>query len=333
MSIAGIHAYKMIQPLSFMKTKITPVFFQATLLIYFLFMPSACSFVSHPSTDNQQQGEIKDWDPKIYSHFGIKHAVYESIHNNKDKPAIILLHQLPGLSKETLDYAETLTPSFSVYVPLLFGNVNMNNLIYGFFLYLFSPEWHSGENKPIHKWVRQLTVDIEKKHPGKHMGVIGMCLTGALPLALLENTAINSIVVSQPSLPLISFNHSSRASLDLSAHEYSIAKQRTLSGQVKILGLRFQQDSLAAREKLTTLKTDFSTAYIDLEICKDDYEKNNIQQRAHSVLIDEWSENLESTNPIKIRRQQVLLFFNKRLLKQNIPLPEARSCNTGNDLK
>lgn len=270
-------------------------------------------------TNSDKQNHIPDskvceWLPQHYSYYGIDHLVYESIHNSKEKPPLILLHQLPGLSKKTLDYAQTLTTKFSVYVPLLFGELNMDNFVYGSYFYLTNSEWQPRENRPIYEWARLLSIDISDKHPGKKMGVIGMCLTGAMPLALLENKHINSIVVSQPTLPIISITQYSKSSLYLSDLEYHFAKQRAHSGEVKILGLRFENDGLAKREKLKTLKTDFSDAYIDLEICQCEYEKYNIAQSAHSVLIDDWDKEQASGHPVNIRRQQVMQFFQAQLL-------------------
>ena len=42
--------------------------------------------------------------------------------------------------------------------------------------------------------MKQVSTDIADKHPEQQMGVIGMCLSGAMPLALLENKKLYSDV-------------------------------------------------------------------------------------------------------------------------------------------
>jgi len=55
-----------------------------------------------------------------FSHGGITHSVF-CLHDGTDKPPVLLLHELTGLSPGTLAYAEELSKDFTVYVPLLFG--------------------------------------------------------------------------------------------------------------------------------------------------------------------------------------------------------------------
>jgi len=308
--------------------KLIKIFSTFSLLLLLI----SCSSTSPRIEFTEQKGcpdnKVNAWAPRLYSYNGIEHYVYAATSNSKDKPPIILLHELPGLSKETLEYAQTLTPDFSVYVPLLFGEMFVEDVPNGVSAYFFNSEWLFTESRPIYAWARELSKDIAAQHPGKKMGVIGMCLTGAMPLALLDNKQITSIVVSQPYLPFIAWFDSTKASLDLSELEYCEAKQRIDSGEVQILGLRFQNDKMSEREKLKTLKTDFSKGYIDLEICTNEYADNDIPADAHSVLISTWNNNPNRDDPENIlnkRRQQVQQFFKFRLRDEG-SLPKGKRC-------
>ncbi len=299
-------------------------FSQLIIILAIFSLLSGCSIKPGVLTNAQNS----KWTAQQYTYTGIDHWVYESTSNKQEKPPLIILHQIPGLSKETLDYAETFTSEFSVYLPLLFGHVNMNNFAKGVIYYNINSEWCPKKNRPIHEWTRQLSSTIAMAHPGQNMGVIGMCLTGTMPLALLDNKQINAIVVSQPALPLVRFSYADKASLNLSDSEFNLAKQRTQAGKVKILGLRFENDKIASREKLWTLKSEFPDAYIDGEIPASAYQCHNIEAKAHSVLIDAWNPTLDDKHPVSLSRKKVKQFFQAELLpdtKHELPKETNRT--------
>lgn len=96
-------------------------------------------------------------------------------------------------------------------------------------------------------WLRAVVMKIEEAHPGQQIGVIGNCLTGSLPLALLGNQNIRAVVLAQPTLPLTIFDNSSeaRSSLGISQDEIAQAKQSS----ARIFYLRFEQDCVSKPEK------------------------------------------------------------------------------------
>ena len=88
----------------------------------------------------------------------IQHDVYVC-QRGSGKPPVVLLHELPGLSAKTLDYALTLADEFTVYVPLLFGHVYQESSAKGLWSYNTSGEWctvsesdHEG-SRPIIRWL------------------------------------------------------------------------------------------------------------------------------------------------------------------------------------
>lgn len=75
----------------------------------------------------------------------VSHDLVVSGHYHKKGP-VLLLHELPGLSDKTLDYAITLADDFMVYVPLLFGDLYQDNSAAGTTSYFLNGEWHERED-------------------------------------------------------------------------------------------------------------------------------------------------------------------------------------------
>ncbi len=303
---------------------ISPVLFTFSFLIFIV----SCdrNLMLAETTEPKQQPEMVDgFIANSYRFHDQQHVVYEALSNQSSKPPIIILHQLPGLSEETLAYAKTLSNDFSVYLPLLFGETGMNSLLKGLYFIFTNGHWFPSENKPIHAWLKQFSYTISSNHPEQKMAVIGMCLTGNTPLAMLENPQINSVVVSQPTLPIIALSDKKQKSLDLSAQERAIMQQRLNSDDIKILGLRFQNDGLADRKKHLYLKQTYPVKFIDQEICNTDYAPFNLSENEHSVLIDSWNINLSENHPVNNRRFQVRKFLGSRLLNRGTE-PMSHTC-------
>lgn len=266
----------------------------------------------------------------------VSHEVYVFSKDEKaTNPPILLLHELPGLSDETLKYAKTLSNDFTVYVPLLFGALGQESTLKGWAAYSFNGEWWRRDSldgsRLIAHWLRYVVSQIAQRHTNQQIGIIGMCLTGALPLALLDNPHVHAIVVAQPSLPLLNWSADDRQSFDISPREWEAAQRRVKeSGNVRVYGVRFEKDCIAKREKYLRLRTAFKKNFIDAEIEEEEYrfEKDNgeteiIADDAHSTLIREWG--VDTKHPSENRRREVRLFLMNPFSFKRIPSLEAGS--------
>ncbi|MCW5798412.1 MAG: hypothetical protein LZF60_50188 [Nitrospira sp.] len=246
----------------------------------------------------------------------VKHPVY-CFPGDRSKPPVLLLHELPGLSGKTLAYAKELSEDFTVYVPLLFGEPNMHSALWGSTAFWLNGEWWGLESgsSDILGWLRAVVSEIERVHPQHHIGVIGNCLTGSLPLALLSNPKtpsapprIHAVVLAQPTLPLTIFDNREkvRSSLGISQDEVKAAEQSS----ARIFYLRFEQDCISKPEKrwkVWDIFTKHSTVpdrVIPRQIPKDQHPVDE----AHSTLIGEWSET-ESGRASRNARQDVRRFL------------------------
>lgn len=254
---------------------------------------------------------------------GVAHPVY-CLGKDKSKPPLLLLHELPGLSSETLSYAQTLSSDFTVYTPHLVGPFNWPDsamhtrvaMLRGWFESTFDGQWSGLENgnSKVASWVRYLTTKISNYHGGLPISVIGNCLTGTLPLTLFANPSVNiqAVVMAQPALPRSFFNlfiiGDDKKSLGVADQEIKNA----LHSKVRIYGIRFQEDELSPFEKFERLRAEFKDHFIDAEICHDEYLNSASpasHRDAHSTLIGQFKTDSPMWNASRKRRDEVKEFL------------------------
>jgi dienelactone hydrolase len=227
--------------------------------------------------------------PCDFSAGGITHPVYRA---GQGKP-VVVLHELPGLSKGCLALGLNLAQHFRVHMPLLFGKPGQSAPLRAIReiciqreIYLFAAH----ERAPILDWLRDLCRDAksraERDETGeiKGVGVIGMCLTGGFALALVADESVIAPVVAQPSLPLLIH----RAKLGLRKEDLDAAKARTQTkafGPRSVLGLRYARDCISPRRRINAIKTEFEEAYDYQQIpgCGHSTLTDNPQSQSHAL--------------------------------------------------
>lgn len=256
-----------------------------------------------------------------FTHAGITHSVY-CLNDGTAKPPVLLLHELTGLTPGTLAYAEELSNDFTVYVPLLFGEQGTVSLASGLWAYWFrgtgeffpGGEWGlpTQGSTPIVDWLRAAVQNIGERHdPRQRIGVIGNCMTGPIPLALLDNPRVGAAVVAQPALPMRFwwYSEADKKSLGLSTDDLNTAKQ----SPAKIYGLRFERDCVADRAKHLTLRQEFGDRFLDGEIPASEYQLDGKPMNAHSTLIGSWRKTGEAGQASRDARGRVRAFLLKEL--------------------
>lgn len=254
------------------------------------------------------------------THSGITHSVY-CLDDGRSNPPVILLHELTGLTPGTLAYAEELSEHFTVYVPLLFGAKGRFSPASGLWAYWFGGlldffphgEWGlpSHGSQPIIQWLRGLVSNVIARHQGQRIGIIGNCMTGSLPLALLDAPDVAAVVVAQPALPMRFWlvSDEDRASLGLSPEDLDIARRSSAA----IYGLRFETDCMADRTKHLTLRRAFGERFIDGEIPAGEYQPDGKPINVHSTLIASWGAQGPVGKASHIARERVRDFLHEKL--------------------
>lgn len=184
---------------------------------------------------------------------GISHDVYTF---GQGGPEIILLHELPGLSLETVTLAKKLAAGgYTVHVPLIFGEFAGGDATIKGFGKCFS-EFHCFGNGESHfaGWLRAL---IAQRYTGRNLAVVGMCLTGSVALEVADAPGVAAVVMAQPSLPLpLTRWQRSKIGMD---------RDRAKRITTPILAIRFSEDCLASRERFRTLREVFPANQIEFE--------------------------------------------------------------------
>lgn len=294
------------------------------LLFAWMIICTGCTGIPFPKNKltacfDANQIDIKDETT------GITYPVYcIGKDSSKLKPPVLLLHEITGLSSETLSYADSLSSDFTVYIPHLIGPFNWSEsftstnaaFIRGWFETTFNGQWSGLENgnSKLSVWLRHLANTILQYHKGNPLAVIGNCVTGTVPLTLFVDPTVNihAMVIAQPALPRSFFNLfiSSEDRLSLGVSNQNTENAR--NSKVRIYGIRFQEDEKSPHEKFLRLKSEFAGRFIDAEICHDEYLKStstNSDWGAHSTIIGPFKNNTPPWEASENRRNEVKLFL------------------------
>jgi len=285
-----------------------------TLAAITLLLEAGCGFAQfgmcapHTKEEGTPQLTWTECFEQPFTHAGITHSVY-CLNDGTSKPPVLLLHELTGLSPGTLAYAEELSKDFTVYVPLLFGKKGKFSPNSGLWAYWFQSEWTvpSQGSPPLVTWLRGVVQKIGDRHDTQPIGIIGNCMTGPLPLALLDDPRVTAVVVAQPALPMRFWSQTDedKQSLGLSDDDLRIARQST----AKIYGLRFETDCMADRAKHLVLQKEFGDRFLDGEIPAREYQPDGKPVNAHSTLIGSWKEQDTAGQPSRNARERVREFL------------------------
>ena len=182
-------------------------------------------------------------------------------------PAVLLLHELPGMTPGAIALANRLSreqEAYRVYLPLMFGKFGESSPFN--FLRLYHRDWKSYRTKasaPISSDVASLCEDISKECPGNGLVVVGNCLSGALAVEMLRLPEVTAVVASQPATPYRLFaSAKTRSSLGITPEYLEQAKLRSTSDtNPRVLSFRFSKDKLSPRERFLTLASEFGAKF------------------------------------------------------------------------
>ena len=172
---------------------------------------------------------------------------------------VLLLHELPGLTPEDLALARCLSDKgFNVYAPLLFGKPWQSSLVRGYRA-ACKPSMFDCSNlearSAILDKLEPLAECLARKGNGP-IGVIGMCLTGILPLALLPNE-VEAAVLCQPTLPF-SFWHGAPTGKQI--EDLGLGSQdldEAMKSPTSFLAVHYAQDKRSPVGRMRALQSKF----------------------------------------------------------------------------
>jgi dienelactone hydrolase len=174
-------------------------------------------------------------------------------------PGVVLLHELPGMTPDDLALARCISRrGFNVHVPLLFGEVGQDKFLAGLDQ-ACRAKGHQFEctklstRSPILDRLDGVCRQVATRTNGP-IAVIGMCLTGIFPLALL-GSHVQAAVLCQPTVPFtISLLHGEPTGdqkTDLGLGEADLANAR--KSTVPFLAMHYTRDSRCPVERIRAL--------------------------------------------------------------------------------
>jgi len=232
-----------------------------------------------------------------------------------ERPPVLLLHELPGLTPECVSLAQRIADEgYAVYVPLLFGRVGERafpeNLVKSA-LGGWKPFAADHTPRPA-RTLRALTSYLARAHRGQSIGVIGMCYSGTLPLALLTEPAVNTLILCQPARPGFAWTNRRKSAIGLSNQDIEEARKSVSERRISILGFRFAQDKLSPSARFKAIEELFGRdTFHDHSISVEECRMWNIRADAHSVLTAHFTPIVG--HPTEQRFRMMINLFNERL--------------------
>ncbi|MEM8487699.1 MAG: dienelactone hydrolase family protein [Bacteroidota bacterium] len=240
---------------------------------------------------------------------GIQHTLY----TRGNGPGIVLIHELPGLTKSCIGLANRLVDAgYRVYMPLLFGKPGKTAMKRNLMHVCISREFRvlaTGKSSPVVDWLRAICHKAHEECGGPGVGAIGMCLTGNFTISLMADPVMLAPVSCQPSLPFpITPRH--KAALAVAPRELTAAQARAEAGQ-QLMCFRFSGDAISPEERFEALANIFGPAFLGTQIDSSAGNQHDIHAKAHAVLTSDFVD--KAGHPTRAALDRVLGFFETRL--------------------
>ena len=259
-----------------------------------------------------------------------EHSIEHSVFHAGAGPALILMHETPGLAKTCVDFAKRLIKEgFEVYMPHLVGPLMRDRLLANSLRLCVSAEFarlSAGKDAPIANWLRSLARRLIDERGQQKIGAIGMCLTGAFAIPLLIEDGVEAVVASQPGVPAgllhVVFGGDRslgpwQSKLNISNQTLADASNCARNQNKSILIQRFSEDRICPAARTARLAQDFGDRAVSWT-----YETSPKRPHSvlapHSVLTYEFDEvncpePAPADDPTQIALARVIQFFNTHL--------------------
>ncbi|WES62846.1 dienelactone hydrolase family protein [Microbacter sp. GSS18] len=189
------------------------------------------------------------WRRDTFVHGDRTYVYYEAQHgtSRKRRPAVLLLHELPGITEHLVELADTLSEDFRVFVPSILGRDGSPSMAGSAREICVRREVHLFGSDAVSRstgWLKAFAA--EHLAPNGRYGVIGMCFSGGYALALAVDPSVAAAVVAQHATPILPVR-----SLGLSKADQAALEE---NDDLEVRAYRFGCDAMAPAAKAVAAK-------------------------------------------------------------------------------
>jgi dienelactone hydrolase len=257
---------------------------------------------------------------------GLDVLVFPSTSKNPGpvKP-VLLLHEITGLNCSLYDFVNRLTADdFTVYLPRMFGSLKEEGrlAIVRDYLYVFlSPDWPTlvtGRSPAVLPELREVLNRVATEHAGRPIGVIGQCLTGSVPIALLTDNRVRAVAACHPALPFLPITRGRARALGLTDDDANAGFSQGTAGGKAVYLVRFETDVISTEGRIGRIEDAIKAPGVvsNATIMKSEYGSYYTDSPHHSVFCEEY--NGTPGSPTLDRYDKLVACFHEALRQ---PLP------------
>lgn len=241
--------------------KSPPQFIALTLLLCLAGGLSSCA--THPCSGGDGKRNPKNFE---FSQFQAKTHVYPVAVTRPAGAPILVMHGLCGLDGPTIDWAQELSQvGWQVYLPMLDSDFDQCNPVAHSLRMKRSGIWKTSDpnaSGQVLDDMGALADAISAQHGDRRLVVVGNCLTGSFPLAMLPRPSVKTAVLCQPALPLksplqvffrIPQSAEKRRALAISPEQLDRSLRALHQPSKRLYGFHYLEDPLSSMDKFVAL--------------------------------------------------------------------------------
>jgi dienelactone hydrolase len=183
---------------------------------------------------------------------------------------------------------QELGKDYEVYMPLMFGEPGQDSNSLGNRQACKAELFKCSDRNATHPILKPLLEMTGRICGGTECGVIGMCLTGTVPLSLMRADGVVALVMAQPTLPFLHFWPF--VSLDISAADTAAAMAIAVKRHASIYLTRSRHDLISGHAAFNLLVRRIKPFAAQLS----HFEHHEVPGHHHSTLVREGKSTAEA---------------------------------------
>jgi dienelactone hydrolase len=188
-------------------------------------------------------------------------SIEHDVFRRGEGPAVLVLHELPGIDGATLAVAERIrSAGFTIVLPDLLPPpfappgarllvANLRRICVAREFWAFALRY----DRPVTRWLQALAIREHGLAGGPGIGIVGMCFSGGFALAAATRAPISVAIASEPALPF-RWRPGAARDLGMSTAEVKVLRDRAATGDVCIRAFAYDRDPVTPPARLARIR-------------------------------------------------------------------------------